>query len=509
MRIISKKISLEPYKSRINGSLEAYGDYGYNMGNYGTFPYDVVYNGMVLSYPTLMERYYFCKRYVEMLKYDACINEKYYDNAVTYYTHNFKNNIETLKSEYEDLDATFAEYGGKEFLNWCNSILYVGNVDYNEPTEQEEVEYGLENTAHILVTIVMKNTIDDMGEFSIFCNDWEEGIEYKDGDIAIYDDEVWLKKNTSTLNYGSIYSEKYKELYFPQIGSMTYDENYKWYKKSKELNKIEGSESQWVNYTDLKIKDSYGDLVEYDTYAVRNGKVYLNPEPRDLSYVYDITTNGELGFYVISNVIYKPFEYEYIEYVNNDNTIEYKFVYECDNFIQLNMKYCYIKGQKIYSKTKEDLTHYFTIDGKEYVVKPKEAFIECKGNAIKVNNGTVIANNITYPKIDGYTTIEGKIYYISNNKIVMFKRNDDGSVYNLVESLVTNIGKEITSDVSDNKTSGYTIEDSIICVFKPYNLYYTDRMSGYTESKLSSFATYNSVYDDMGNQLPRMLDIKS
>ena len=86
MKVIHKKIFLEPYKSKINGSLTSYDEYGveqpftvyknpdytnknfvYEIYNYGMFPLDVVYNGKVLSYSTLMERYYFCKKNIDML----------------------------------------------------------------------------------------------------------------------------------------------------------------------------------------------------------------------------------------------------------------------------------------------------------------------------------------------------------------------------------------------------------------------------------------------------------
>ena len=138
MRIISKKISLTPYISKINGTLSSYNEYGTlqdssefkpydktKMNNYNMFPLDVIYNGKILSYPTLMERYYFCKRYKDMLKYDNCEeNGGQYDNAVTYYYHNFKYQTEELKQEYLKLDNLFNEYGGDNFLNWCEDILY-------------------------------------------------------------------------------------------------------------------------------------------------------------------------------------------------------------------------------------------------------------------------------------------------------------------------------------------------------------------------------------------------
>lgn len=514
MKIISKKISLEPYKSRINGSLTSYnGDeietfYDYNIksniNNYGMFPYDVIYNGKVLSYPTLMKRYYFCKRYKEMLKYDNCEDGGYYTNAVTYYTHNFKYNIESLKQEYTNLDNTYIEYGGDDFLNWCKNILYGGAADYSE-------------TAHILIPILFTNTIDDLGEFSIFCDEWEEGIEYKKGDIVLYDDNVWVKKITDSEKYGSIYSNRYKELYFPELGKeISYEDSsikehmffnnadYEWYVKSNIT-----SGSQWDNNTDIyfdssKTKNDYtSNIIPNNTkYSVRNGKIYYNATPINMSYKYNIITN-EKGFFPIDNEIYEPSECEYIEY---DSKII--LVYKSINFIQLNEKYCLIDGNKLFSFTNESNpnSHYFVINNIKYDVK-KDWLITYNGNGFKINANTVTLYKMSYPKIEGYSVINGKKYYISNNKIVTLKRgNDEGTLFTLNEDAITDLGKYYsTSEEINNTTSGYTISDNMVCVFKPYNEYSVSGMSGYTESKLSSLRTYGLAFDDMGNELPGCL----
>ena len=496
MQIITKKISLEPYKSRINGSLTSFdgedvvtfSDYrklDIRHNNYGLFPKDVIcYDGKILSYPTLMERYHFCKRYKEMLKYDNCEDGGFYDNAITYYTHNFTHHTESLKKEYEDLDAIYAEYGGDVFFNWCESILYGGNVNYSE-------------TAHILIPILFTNTIDDMGEFSIFCDDWEAGEEYTKDSLSIYDEKVWIKYGT---DYGSIYSDRYKELYFPQISGMPHDENYQWYEKSGA--NISYSKEQWKDYTDeyfLKTDTKYSKKIQSGTtYTNRNGKVFYNAHPKnDIAYKYDIIKNNELGFYIINNEIFEPYKTEYINYNN-----EYIFVYDADNFVQLNEKYCYVKGQKIYSKTKEDgYSHYFLIDGDEYNVEKDGLFISYKGIAYKINNNIININGINYPKIDSYAIINGKNYFISSNKIVTLTR--DNNTYSLNDTLVTDLGVHLSD--FNSKSSGYTIDGDIVYVLKPYNEYSVETMSGYTESKLSSFESYHIAYDDMGNKLPGAL----
>ena len=480
MRIISKKISLTPYISKINGTLSSYNEYGTlqdssefkpydntKMNNYNMFPLDVIYNGKILSYPTLMERYYFCKRYKEMLKYDNCeVNGGQYDDAVTYYYHNFKYQTEELKQEYLKLDNLFNEYGGDNFLSWCEDILYGGNATYS-------------GTAHINIPILFTNTIDDLGEFSIFCGEWEEGVEYQEGVITIYDDDIWLKNNRG---YGSDYDPIYKESNF--------------------------STSGWGSYTDAKLSANTNTETKY---SVKNGKVFYGNDvnANKMADKYDIITN-DLGFYVINNNIFKPFKSEYIIYNNIPILVQ-----NCDDFIQLNMKYCYIKGQKIFSKTNDGTSHYFIIDepykkenggvyNYEYYVNSEDTFIEINGEIIQVKNNKIIVNNITYNKIDSYSVIEGKRYFISSDSnIITFKRNAEGTEYTLNDDINTDLGAKVTNANKD--TIGYNIIDNKVYVYKPYNEYSTSKISGYTESKLSSLLNYRRFKDDMGNELPGAL----
>lgn len=571
MKIISKKISLEPYKSRINGSLTSYNgcdtsvtfpnyDVKSQHHNYGMFPYDVIYDGKVLSYPTLMERYYFCKRYKELLKYDSCSGEQVYADAKEYYKHNVEYKTELKYKEYIDLYNTYIEYGGDAFLTWCNSILYGGTATYSNYSGENEPNIcgNIDNTAHILIPILFTNTIDDMGEYSIFCEDWEEGVSYNQGNIAIYDDKVWVKNST---DYGSIFSEKYKEFYFPQIKDLKHDYNNQWFKKTGDAN-ITYSQTQWEDYTDLyfsldengiphnetyytktincngnigyNIKpmtcsaynytnDCCEGFKEVETYSVKNGKIFYNADPKkDMSDKYEITTN-DLGFYVIDGIIHEVFKSEYVEY--ND---ELSLVYEADNFYQLNVKYCYIKGQKIYSKTKLDangkVIHYFlfkevdaNLPNYEETTISKGDFILHNEYPIKLSDGNtkLVINNFTYNKIDGYVKINGITYYIKKKikegkntyNIITFNLNDNLE-YVINDSLITTLGKEITETPTSN-SSGYSISDKIIYVYRPYNVFSINKMSGYTESKLSSFKSSIYTFDDMGNKLPGSLQRNS
>lgn len=512
MKVIHRKISLEPYKSRINGSLKSYnGDdtetFVYNktkMNNYGMFPYDVIYNGSILSYPTLMERYNFCKKYNKMLEYDADCGKGKYKDAIDYYRHEVVDKNPYNESIYRDMDNMYAEYGGDTFFNWCNDILYgKGTVQYSD------------DTAHILVPILFTNTIDDMGEYSIFSSDWEEGEDYSSklnsGTTVLYDDDVWqLKKGID--GYGSLYSNKYKELYFPNISNMPHDDNYKWYENSN--GDFEYDENQWINNTEEYFKSSTNDYhIKPDknsTYANKNGKIVFNPTPDNMSYPYEIIKNGDLGFYVINGILFTPFESEYVEYGDKKTPL---IVYTIDS-PYINEKYCIFNELKFYSKTEDNdpTKHYFEfeVDTKTYI-KEKTTLIQYQDTVYKVENNKVVINNgetkITYNKIDGFVIIEGITYYVKDGNIVKPTKKEGTLTeyeYELDKTSATKLG------VLNNTNSGYTvINNDFVKIYKPYIEFKVNTISGYTESKLDSFVTYNTASDDIGNILPGCLKFKN
>lgn len=541
MKIIYKKISLSPFKSRINGSLTSYHNYdnfeefpnyseNSKIHNYGMFPFDVKYKDLTLSYPTLMERYHFCKKYKEMLKYNNCNNEyDYYDNSLEYYKHEVSNKSNDEQKIYEDMDKLFDEYGGNDFYKWCNNILKNSNFnDYSDKFND-----NIKNTAHINIPILFTNTIDDLGEFSIFSNEWEAGENYQTelsyGTTVIYDDEVWqFKPNKDIENdYGSIYSKKYKESYFPQISDLTTNPDYQWYQKSKEKNAIENGEKQWINYTDYYFNNGEGNTLYSNnycenntnsetTYANKDGKIIYCPTPNDMSYNYEIIKNKH-GYFLINDTLYDIINIEYVEYVNND--ILFVHTIEQPNY---NVKYCTYNELKFYSKTDDnDVTkHYFEFydENGEKIrknVNNDGYFINYQGKPHKVNDDnetlTIIKDDlsITYYKLDGYCIIDGQTFYVKGTDIVTPNRKDienDKIGYILDNSLSTTIGKKISQNEQLNNTSsGYTVSDNTINVFKPYVEYSLSKISGYTESKLNSFMSYNTITDDVGNILPGLI----
>lgn len=351
MRVIHKKISLEPYKSRINGTLKSYNQLDNALYNYNALPYNVNYNGTVLSYPTLKDRYYFCKEYKNLLKYDNCSTDSAsYKNILEYYKKEYDFKTLDSKNYFEELHNLYESYGGDKFYEWCKKILF--EKYNNNDNDFRNLYKTSRRTANLTIQILFTTNIDDLGEFSIFSKDWEEGEDYRsssniyNGATVIYNDEVWsLKSGITTSDYGSIFSTKYDEFYFPNISQLPYDINHKWYEDSKKNGNIKYTENQWENKTDIFFKkNKETEKLKYKYYSIKNGKVVYTDEQNGLINkmcdTHNIINNNSNGFYLINNTLYNVKKYEYIK-IDKYNIV----VYTVDN-PYVNMKYYSYKRKK-------------------------------------------------------------------------------------------------------------------------------------------------------------------
>lgn len=592
MRIISKKISLEQFRSRVPGMIDSYHDGDMlehfdnesRINNYGMFPCNVIYcydkecndknydnekcEKYSLSYPTLMSRYRFCLFYKKLLtvNHDCRIIE--YENALSYYNNEIEIKTVDYENYYKELDLTYDEYGGDDFVyfvenkiipryvipkeyadEWNTEVLYYTEVkkwinkletlrDSEDCCEENDFErLGGKNilsaltsytenvnfsdvevcdNANITIPILFTNSIDNIGEYSIFSKEWEEGVVYKSGDTVVFNDEVW---KLNVPNGGSIYSNRYREFYFGNKSELNNTNDIEWYEKSNgTLEYFNGEEfdetcdEQWVKKT-LHKNEQYRitGLVGNDLkdYTYKDGNVVINPNEFSMSRSYKIDTNDGLGYFVIDNEIYKIFKSEYVIY-NVPNTYyngKPLLVYDM-GIKNTNVKYCLINGNKFYSVCDEINTtsQIFMFNGVKAHIDIG-LFIMYNGYPTIVNGKSVELVNklgitVKYNKIHGYVNIDSINYYIYDGEIVFPSRidNNNSIEYENIGGIITDLG------VKNDINSGYTVRDDIITVFKPYVKYEIGKITGYTESKLSSLVSFNTAYDDLGNELPGMFE---
>lgn len=122
---------------------------------------------------------------------------------------NCKNNDSCCECE------RYFKLGGKDMIDKLNEFLNSINlVDNACPC------------SYLNIPIQLTVNIDNLGEMTIFCEDWEGGVKYTDGTVVRYDDKDWVfnKENDSEGYYGSMFSKTYHEFYFGLESAMTNEE---------------------------------------------------------------------------------------------------------------------------------------------------------------------------------------------------------------------------------------------------------------------------------------------
>jgi hypothetical protein len=521
-----------------------------------------------LSYRTLIKWYYFFINYMGLLTNTNCHETKEYKNAYDYYVNEVEIHNNEQEKYYLSIDDLYNSRGGKEFYEWiCDeciiqkriplNIKYGWNTDYlyypdilkwkswfKEKYERyssytdsdscinasdccECTEYfrkggneaykwlngikvNIENTdiksATINIPILITNTIDDMGEFSIFSKEWEGGENYQTmpfvistgneiptnkwisnsekngGTIVTYNEQVMKLKNP-LINDGFDYDSKYKEFLFPNGENNTSEE--------------------WDNYLDYVKSNNPKDYeLDYETYTYdRQMKLIPNPEPKDLIEEHDI--NKENIFVIINN-IYKVFESEYIIYKNNIYLVSY---------YENGTPYTTINN-KLYVGLYDNGKYYFNFTRKPCVssgdvteIQNTKYFITYNGGNYMVNNNNVTINDTKYSMFNGYTTIDNINYYISGTSLTKLY-SSNATIVNGVSTYVmeyeedTTFGNNLENSMIDNNSKGYIINNDKINIYYPYVIHKSDEVTGYTESKLENVKNYKRAYDDIGNELP-------
>ena len=153
------------------------------------------------------------------------------------------------------------------------------------------------------------------------------------------------------------------------------------------------------------------------------------------------------------------------------------------------------------------VNYYALFNGSKFVfnINGEEISIS-NGNGIKINDslfietdGKIKYGNITYNKVLNYCIINGENVLLSNSlkTVSQILTNDE---YVLKEDNL------ILGDYLDSLTNtsiGYITDSNYLYIASPFTIYKSDEITGYTESKLSSFiAATDVVYDNLGNKLP-------
>ena len=128
-------------------------------------------------------------------------------------------NIDCSKDEnccecekYDKLGGSTIKGKIKEFLD-----RYQSNIESS--VQIYELDPSIGNRTTINIPILLQTSIQDLGEFSILSEDWEPGVEYKSGNVVMYNNNVWEKIEGGADGH---YSDTFKEMYFSNLNDLSY-----------------------------------------------------------------------------------------------------------------------------------------------------------------------------------------------------------------------------------------------------------------------------------------------
>lgn len=480
----------------------------------------------ILTYSTLNKWYTFFKSYFSTIKI--------YENAIGLYNAECVNKHEDNMKYFKDLDDLFEARGGKDMYNWIIENC-MPHDDNKTPKETFPTDVAT-NSASYVIPILLTNSIDDLGEMTIFSTKWKDGVNYHNRAEEIGKCD---KDSKYDQCYGTVADRPY---YYEDDISHKFDEryltvDYETYmikggpdKKGYEQNKYKENEfkpDDWVNYTDWDIEknpDKYSSFLSdgktcVSTYAYSpiNGAILYNPsedcERQKVAY-----TKKD---YILSNG-------NYIEVVDGYYTIP-SYTVGCSANVVFKrgiklpviedgaLKYAELNGRRFYALKDEDVEKiYFTkksncYDPGSVVIKSK--YVLYDGSVFPFSDGSkyVIINNddetYIYAIFNGYFAYKGVTYFINGNDVglpvidvryVDDKKITEVKFKELEETDLSVLGWKSVS--VDPQTGEVTICHKLD--IKNVNL-----ITGYTDSKLDLLRRRKINTDEMGTELPGYLDL--
>lgn len=629
MRVISKQISLEPMTSRLPGVVPAYKDgklylfddkslsareYVYP-SNYGMIPATLGFAvapsattnpslssscTFKLSWEEFSKWYFFFRNYYHLLNDWGHCHVKY-DSAVEYYEHESKNGYAnqmiygTDRATYEEIDDTFASYGGEPFYKYIceyivpsvdipisyvdywhvNKLYYPDAIKWKHWFDERYTKYGNKTKVgecsgetdccdcteyvnrggkemrdllddfytyvqsridevqrtmtdngklkdcfkpSMILPTSLHVSIDDLGEMSIFCEEYNLGTDYRvanygdtdntiGGTVAVKDGNSLLLKNSAGagFDFDPVYMEKFFN-----------EDQWKEYKGDKFIDD-EGYTCTPVNNEEECTDNGY--YPEEDKYvryyqkpSTNTGYYSYDSDNKKVSYAYEYQVRDALAkeypvttisAVLINGTLYNIQEEEYGTYKGKK--------YPVYRELKTDTPYTIIKGKIIYAEFYQyngnSECYYFPMFLKDnatagsggpcsrsdfnpsvYKWYPRVrteadfSFITYAGTIYEANSiGTVTIGSTSYDKISGIFNNDKGTFYIMDDAV--YWMND--FTWELAP---------YSYDTSRNVAKEHENSDVVV--------YREGYVEGQSSSKLYKLRSENLLVDDIGNEIP-------
>lgn len=392
-------------------------------------------------------------------------------------------------------------------------------------------------TPRMELPLELQISIDDLGEKSIFSNEYELGVDYRtiktesghnvtsifyengntnSGTVATIDGEPMILVSGTGSEFSSVFMEKYVSSCLTCgyegvfVGKCP---------KCGEQDKSQIHICGWMPYTDYYISGNTKDFyitssITYYTFDENNVKYTSSADTYDdaevelrdkLSKKYKINTR-EGGWLLIDDMLY---EIDNSEYGIYDKKNKYlggkKFLVYREDFT--NTPYTFVNGSKIYSEYDEYNGFFYFPFFKEDDGKFKRfkrfgetedvmPYIEYGANTYEVSGDTLIVySGDSYVNIDlvnGYRPFKISGYSEAENGDAYFCEEYSGFVFNRSNE------KGLIRDENASATSNNTL---VIGYEGYFPIYTFDELTGRTVSKLADLKRLDVLNDDIGNDL--------
>ena len=403
----------------------------------------------------------------------------------------------------------FFQFGGEDMLNKLKEFL--NSLPKSDVGEYEEPFFTIK--------IQLTRSIDDLGEYSIFYEEWEGGIDYSyynqenkslSGAVVSHNEQDWILTKRDS---GYLYSDMFKEYYFGTKSGMTIDERML-YEDNSNMRGDENQFSRLIEHNAIiddngekSIKFEFnGGVIEgqryaYDyngqkvTFAEISEKDDFKPSDDEFKLMYANYDVTEKDVYYIKGIICEVVDVDYVKI----GDYCYKVTY--DTYGNPITK---VHGINFYANFDAESDDYkFTINNESYTITKDAKGIFYKGKLFVEDADKIKVGSKTYNKIKKYCTINGNVVLLNDdNKTISQVYNDANAEYELIES-ETVLGKNVSlSELTNETYDSYFVDNNKLYLVHPFAIYKANEITGHTESKITSFmTTTNVIHDNIGNKL--------
>ena len=371
--------------------------------------------------------------------------------------------------------------------------------------------------------IELQNSIEDLGQFSIFSKEYELGIDYRTVKTEVVSTitegdepqsiETEINFEDGNTNSGTVVNHEGEAMILqPDRSGFCFSRYY--------MDKVY-DESAWSSYTDLYMKDNESEFLStafayyaYDEY----GKIHTGRTTGAVATSLESVKKCpiiETKSILINNTLFPIQESEYGIYDKDNKYIGGKefFVYrEKDT----STPYTLINGKKIYAElyTQTDEPFYYFTFFKNDEENKKDAFCDIRETDINTKNYKHFPRKYNETDIEDtkkYIVYENVIYDVEDNGVTIdsltylpisgYSYDADNNIMYCVSA--TTYTKPIYGDtleyVPKSKFRGkYVLIGTSI---KNPIIYSTKEVTGQTISRLSDLALTNTLVDDIGNKI--------